>query len=304
MNSALDYKTMTIERHHYVPQGFLKGFRALDKESDKFIWVYEKLPNRRPRCVSVKSIAWQSYYYEQETESGDRDCDTLEKVFAETLDNSVPKIIRGLDSKAGKSIQLSEENQGILAFFLGISMTRVPNFREGTKELFTKIAQMALEQAAVNDPDITEAMNKFGLKVEAKEWASLAPMIQAAQGIAHSTLEKNWQFFVPPEGFSLITSDNPVHFSVSREFGQIMAGPAHPLAELVVNLRSDLALVCTPKNNGHKFPVIQMTKQEAKKFNTGIARAAGRFVFANQYLEGLEKLTKKHMGTKQAIKMQ
>ncbi len=73
---------MAIERHHYVPQGFLKGFRALGKESDKFIWVYEKLPDRRPRCVSVKSIAWESFYYEQETETGECDSDTLERAFS------------------------------------------------------------------------------------------------------------------------------------------------------------------------------------------------------------------------------
>jgi len=294
---------MAIERHHYIPQGFLKGFRVRGKESDKFIWVYEKLKGRRPRCVSIKSIAWESFYYEQENEKGERDSDTLERAFAETVDNSVPKIIRTIDAKAGGSVKLSEEDQGTLAFFLGITLTRVPNFREGTRDIFTKIAQITLERVAANDPYIEKGIKKYGVKAEAKPWVTLEPMIKVAQNIAHSTLEKNWQFFVPPDGFSLITSDNPVHVSILKDFGSITGGPGHPLAELVINLRSDLALVCTPRKYGKKFPVFQMTKQEAKRFNRGTAKAAGRFVFANHLSEGIEILTKKYAGKKQGIVM-
>ena len=93
---ALDFKgilNMSIKRQHYVPQGFLKGFNAKKEDSDKFIWVYEKLPNRRPRCVSIKAIAWEPYYYNQESESGKNDDDSLEKNFAQIVDNELPKII-------------------------------------------------------------------------------------------------------------------------------------------------------------------------------------------------------------------
>lgn len=292
---------MAIKRQHYVPQGFLKGFNAIDKESDKFIWVYEKLPDRRPRCVSVKSIAWAPFYYEQETESGERDTDSLEKAFAETIDNEIPSIIRAIDCNSDSCAQISEEDQGRLAFFIGLSLTRVPNFREGVKDLHSKIAQLALYDTAKEDPLLSEFIEKYGLKAEAKEWVSLMPMIQVAQEVALSALQKNWQFFMPPKNISLITSDNPVHFSVPKESGKISAGPGHPLSELIINLRSDLALVCTPKNNGKKFPIFQMTKQETKKFNRGIAMAAGRFVFANHFSEGLEKLTKKYSTQSQAI---
>lgn len=267
------------------------------------IWVYEKLPNRRPRCVSIKSIAWKPYYYAQETATGASDTDSLEKVFAETIDNKIPLIIRSINVKAGGAIDISEEDQGNLAFFLGLSFTRVPNFREGVNEIYSNIAQMVLDQKATRDPKLRDFVEKYGVKAKAKSWVSLKPMIQAAKDIANSALKKNWQFFVPPDGFSLISSDNPVHFSISDEFGSIMAGPGHPFAELVINLRSDLALVCTPKNYGKQFPVIQLNKQEAKRFNRGTARASERFVFANHYSEGIEKLTKKYAGEKQAIKI-
>lgn len=292
---------MGIERQHYVSQGFLKGFKALGAESDKFIWVYEKLNGRCPRRVSIKSIAWESYYYAQETEAGETDTDTLEKKFAETVDNISPKIIRSIEATPGKPVDLKEEDLGALAFFIGISLTRVPSFREGIRDCFSKIAQITLNQVARKDPEILEGIRKYGVKAEAKQWVSLEPMVQIAQQIGQSILEKNWQFFVPPTEHSLITSDNPVIFSVSKEYGQVMAGPAHPFAEIVVNLRSDLALVVTPRKCATDFPVFQMTTQDAKKFNRGIARAARRFVFANHHSDGLERLVKKHIGMEQAI---
>jgi hypothetical protein len=295
---------MVIERQHYVSQGYLKGFSALDKESDKFIWVYEKLPNRKPRCVSVKSIAWSPFYYEQEKENGERDTDTLEKTFAETIDNIIPDIIRSISAKANSTVSLSEENRGKLSFFIGISLTRVPSFRDGTRAIYTKRAQHLLEVAGKKDAFIAEGIKKFGpIVAEAKEWVSLEPMIKVATEIGNSVLAKKWQFFIPPKNYPLITSDNPVHFSISKDTGITMAGPGHPMAEVKIHLRSDLALVCTPLNCGVTYPVFELSKQEAKIFNRGVARAASRFVFSNQYLEGIEKLTKKYANEKQSIEL-
>jgi hypothetical protein len=293
---------MSIKRQHYVPQGFLKGFHALNKESDKFIWVYEKLPNRKPRCVSSKSIAWSSFYYAQEKEDGEVDTDSLEKMLGQALDNVIPEIIRSIDTKAGSPVQISEENQGTLAFFIGLSMTRVPNFREGTRDFYSKIAQLLLNEAAKKDDSVREFIEKYGpVKAEAKEWVSLEPMINVASEIGKSILEKHWQFFIPPKNLSLITSDNPVHFSISKETGFKMAGPCHPLSEIVIHLRSNLALVCTYKNCGVENQTFSLSKQETKKFNRGMAKAAGRFVFANEYNTGIENLTKKYSNESQSI---
>ncbi len=271
------------------------------KNTDKFIWAYNKTPLHRPREVSIKSVAWKSFYYEQETENGEKETDALEKAFAENIDNVVPPIINSIDAIPGKIVNLNEQHIGTLAYFIGITLTRVPNFREGTKEFFSKIAQMTLNHLADKDQQVADLIEKYDIKAEAKEWVSLEPMLLCAQQIAHSALQKNWQFFKAPDDISLITSDNPVHFSISKEYGISDYGPAHPMAELIINLRRDLALVVTPKNSESKNIVFRMTKQEAKKFNRGVAKAARRFVFADHYSDGLEKLTKKYSDQKLAI---
>ena len=85
-------------------------------------------------------------------------------------------------------------------------MTRVPNFREGTREFYSKIAQLLLEEVAKRDKFIQEGIEKYGpIKAEAKEWVSLEPMIHVASEIGKSVLDKHWQFFIPPKGFSLLT---------------------------------------------------------------------------------------------------
>lgn len=292
---------MAIERQHFVSQGFLKGFSAPDGKTAKFIWLYRKEPNWKPRRASVKSVAWQPFYYDQETEAGARDTDTLETAFAKSVDRLAPEVIRSLDAKPGSVAYLSAEHRGALAFFIGISLTRVPSFREPVRELHTRIAQRAFDSVMERDARLRDVVDTYGVTAEAKPWVSLHPMPQLARMISQSALQKNWQFFVPPEGVMLLTSDNPVIFDVARSYGIDSAGPAHPLAELVVNLRKDLALVCTPRQGGPQHGVFRMTHDEAWKFNRGIVRAARLSVIAPVHSGKIDQLVKEHIGQQQTI---
>lgn len=292
---------MAIERQHFVPQGFLKGFSDPEHPGGKMIWKYEKRYDQPPRLVSTKSVAWSSFYYAQENEEGEQDTDTLETIFAQTLDNEVPKIIQGIEAKPNTKVTLSDEDIGILAYFIGLSFTRVPSFRDGINELHTQIAQRMLEVAAAHEPFIAEGLEKYGIKATAKEWVSLKPMLEAASRISESCLSKEWKFFVPHNDIKLITSDNPVHFSLPKPAGKIMAGPAHPAVEVIVNLRSDLALVCTPPRTGGNLNIYQLDKVDSRRFNTGTARAAQNQIYASQKLGGLSKLTKKYANESQSL---
>jgi hypothetical protein len=287
---------MGIERQHFVAQGFLTGFSTPDARTNKFVWLYRKDRKWKPKRRSVKSVAWQSFYYEQETEAGARDTDTLERAFAESVDRVVPDIIRSLDAKPGLTASLSPMDQGALAFFIGISLARVPSFREPIRDIHTRIAQRALKSAVEHDVKLKDFVETHGVTAEAKPWVSLQPMMQLAQMVSQSALEKNWQFFVPPQDVALVTSDNPVIFDVARSYGIDSAGPAHPLAELVINLRKDLALVCTPRRGEPTCAVFQMTRDEAWKFNRGIIRAAQLSVFAPIQSAEIDQLVKDHIG--------
>lgn len=243
---------MPIKRQHYVPEGFLKGFTI--KDETPMIWVYEKLPNRSPRKVSTRSIAWEEYYYQQETASGEVDYDTVEKNFAKIVDSKIPPILARIVPLPGRVINLTEDERGKIAFFIGISMTRVPSFRKGIEDIFSRLAHiMSYDYARKNDEKFLHLLESGLVKAEAKNLVSLEPMVRLAEIIGLSVLKKNWQFFVASPEQPFVTSDNPVIFSSSGHVPEIDSiGPAHPLAEIVINLRSDLALVCTPKKTIRK----------------------------------------------------
>lgn len=291
---------MNAVRHHYVPQGFLRGFSAQGEASRTYVWVYDKTAGRKPRKKSVRSIAWAPSYYAQEREDCSTDLDTLETGLATTIDNQIPRILEAVAPKVGRPLNLSEKDKNLVAFFVALSLTRVPSFRDGINTLHTQVANIALLHQADADPELAELVEKYNVKAEAKPWVSLRPMVQLAEVIAASALRKNWQFFIPPPSVPLVTSDNPVVFSGKEaELGHF--GPAHPGAELVMNLRKDLALVCTPKRGYENMQVFQLSPFEARKFNRGLVRAARQRVFADHLSLDLDRFVKKYSGEEQRI---
>ncbi|WP_322979267.1 DUF4238 domain-containing protein [Pseudomonas sp. C11] len=284
---------MTTVRQHFVPQAYLKGFS--DEAGSPFVWVYDKRPGFMPARKSVKSVAYLDYYYSQETEGGEQDIDILEEAFARNLDNEIPKIIKALVVQPGRQVLLSEEDKGKLAFFIGVGLTRVPSFRDGINDIYTWVANMALQEVANEQSEIAKQILAHGIKAEAKPWVSLRPMLELGHAIAQSALNKNWQFFVAADGVSFMTSDNPVVISG----GQGM-GPAHPHAELMLSLRKDLALVCTPR--GRKpVEAFKQSAAETRRFNRGIVRAASTRVFADKYSSTIDSFVKKYGDEQQKI---
>ena len=291
---------MSAIRHHFVPQGSLRGFATADDASSSFVWVYDKNPGRVPRRKSVKSIAWAPAYYAQENPDGSPDLDTVETTLAQTIDNEIPQLLRRIVLRTGHRVAMTEEDKGALAFFVGLSLTRVPSFRDGIDAMYSQIAQISLSYQLDKDPKLSAFAENYGIRAEAKSWVSLRPMIEMAQVIAATALRKNWQFFVPPASVPLMTSDNPVVFSGGAA-GLSQLGPAHPQAELVMNLRKDLALVCTPKRGHPTMQAFQLSPTDARKFNRGIVRAARQRVFADHHSEELDSFVKKYAGSEQRI---
>ena len=291
---------MSSIRHHFVSQGFLRGFAAEDESSRSFVWVYDKLPNRKPRKKAIRSIAWAEAYYAQEREDGTTDLDTVESALATTIDNDIPVILSAINPKPGSLVSLSEEQRSLIAFFIGISLTRVPSFRDGINEMYSQIVRIALSHEAQKKPELESFLEQHQIKAEAKPWGSLRPMIEMASTIAQAALLKNWQFYVPPQDVPFVTSDNPVVFS-GGAVGLSQVGPAHPGAELVMNLRKNLALVCTPKRGYPSGMTFQLPPSEARKFNRGVVCAARQRVFASHESQQLDAFIKKYIGLEQKI---
>ena len=254
------------------------------------MWVYDKRLGRVPKCKSIKSIAWAPAYYAQEKDDGSLDTDTLEHNLATNIDTKAAELLGGLDHRAAQ-LSFNEDQRGLLAFFIALSLTRVPSFRDGIRNLYSQIAQYAAE--AIGPRLWTGPGPMPRVKAEAKEWVTLEHMIEGARQIANSLVAKNWQFFRASSGISFITSDNPVVFSG--------VAPAHPNSEVVMALTKHMAIVCTPGSNGLLHPVFDTSRQQVQSMNSRIAKAARTRIFASENSFGIERLVKKYSNFEQKI---
>ncbi|MEE3080392.1 MAG: DUF4238 domain-containing protein [Bdellovibrionota bacterium] len=295
------------KKQHYVFQSYLKGFSIDKEESNKMVWVYDKEVSKStaPKFPkSVASICHSVFYYGQSPE-GD---DIYEKKFQE-LESKVAPVIKNLDLNTEDYIKITGESKGLLALMIGLSMTRVPSFRDGIEDLHKKSVETILHNNYLNlkgpnGEDFSEFMDKYKIGVEIEKWVSLEPMIKVAQMIGESILSKTWMFLKSPDGINFITSDNPVSYSYPSEvFGENpYVGPAHPLCEIIFPLKKNLVLVCTPLSSELNMRVLKSNSQEVKRINRKTALSARKYIVSDIQSDALARMVKKLKGTEQAIR--
>lgn len=303
----------TAKRHHYVAQSYLRGFSPKGRASH--VWVYEKYPNHQPKLKSTKSVAYSDFYYAQPDENGNDQTDILERAFGE-IEKEFIENIRLILRNSHKKVNLDSEQRSLLAFFVAVSLTRVPSFREPAKYLYELMAQDTLknqidiQKIQGSLPSAIEKLWKEDkIKITVHEWITLKHMIQSALTISNSMLSKTWQFFKPDGNSEFITSDNPTIFTTNKNVGPHSIGPAHPWAELLFPLQKNFMLCCTPllehSKSWRKYSdclVFEVNSETVRKINSDFAKRARKFVFAPFKSDCLRDTVQQHIGEEQTIK--
>ena len=277
---------MTTKNQHYVPQFYLKGFSINSLNTNSFVYVYDKkhakgkLP-KQPKSVS--SICKETFYYKQ-TKDGD---DILEKRLSD-IESQVAPTIKYIKDSINKGVTLSKEKRVMLAFMIGLFVTRVPSFRNPVQETFQWELEKVLDDIKRNPRNKEEELIK-GMPEDSfivQDWCSLGLMAEGAGFIAKSVLKKPFEFLLPC-GMTFITSDNPVlHFG-----GQNM-GVGNPLSCVFFPLRKDIGLLCNPR--GKDMNIRQLAKKEVKEINKEIVYKADRYVICDRQSEVLARLVKEY----------
>ena len=113
---------MAKKRHQFVPRFYLKGF--INLHDVPYIWIYEK-GNPKIIKATVENIAVHKHYYSFLTSSGDKDSETFENAF-EKIEDKAASIFQKIKNYE----TLNDQDRGLFANFLAITMTRVPNYRK------------------------------------------------------------------------------------------------------------------------------------------------------------------------------
>lgn len=296
---------MPRKNQHFVTKGYLKGFTIEGEESDKYIWRYKKSPEDIPQKKSIKVVASKDYYYAQEDEHGNMVPDKLEIAIGDIENISLP-IIHKIPKGKSNSFSLTADELGYFSFFIGLSYSRVPSFREPAKENLKNQVEVLTNQVYSSGmlpeppPELKEYLDGGGkLETTIKDWADLQAVGDLSFILSQAILKKEWIFYSPYKGMSFITSDNPVVIIPPyNEKGR----PDHPLAIVLFPLRRDVALVCfnpsdwsnliSPEGEllNRQFKIGSFNKKQTKLFNESVVRAAREEVYAGYFSNPLKKL--------------
>ena len=308
------------KNQHFVSKGYLKGFTIPDQNSDKFIWVYKKKSGVKPEKRSIKKVSSQENYYAQEDENGNLEPNKLENAISK-VENLVLPIIQRINTCIN-TVNLNGEEFGNLAYFIGLSLARVPSFRNPISEILKKMVETTANNMLYRGefpeppPVLKEYFESGGeLKAEIKPWASLEPMLQISEMLAQSIIKKKWTFYTPYKRQVFITSDNPVIFYQDERFRGVPMGPAHPKVTVLYPMRRNLALICSPYEREHGEIVAKALEQvkhiNIKSFSKSetiflkerVILAARENVYADYFSHPLKKFVWAHIGTEQTIRI-
>lgn len=292
------------KKHHFVNAGYLRLFSIPDKNDkySSFVWVYKKDQKiHAPSRKSVRSICHKEAYYSQIREDGSVDLDVLEDALSKIEDRAI-KIIRTLNDNTS-DLNISSENKGLLAFYIGLMFSRGPSFRDGIKKLHELVLQKMLILYEGKNPIPFDYSGSIAdvVNIWVSEQISLDPMIKFSSWVAEVILRKYWQFQRPCSNVNFITSDTPVIIANSLQ----AAGPCHPLTEFIFPLRKDLCLVCTytnPSVDSNNL-VFDVDSDRVLKLNEAIAQAACSEIYASESSEKVATLAVKYYGVSQKLQV-
>ena len=306
---------MAKDNHHYVPQGYLRGFTIEGEKS--LIWEYDKNTgkiSRQPRPIG--HICSEHHYYAQKNGDGSIDNESMEDAFHE-IENKTPRIIKSLKSSGpGKKIELRDEDRGILSFFVALQLFRVPNVRKGIEDMHQQLIKNALDVLVVKEKDslpksIEELYERGDINIDIEKSISLKPIINMTKIGSEHLLEMVWSFASPARGMTFVTSDNPVYFQAPEKYRKGIGpdiGPMHPLSEITLPLRKDLLLICSPslEQTPSQYKLldcasVSLNKTDTRNMNKRTTLAAAQYVYSNERSEALARMIGKLRGTSQSI---
>jgi len=283
--------------HHYIPQGYLRGFI----NNDELFVVNKKYGTIRP--TSPAGVAYVPGFYIVDTVS-EKDSSEVEESFCKIENVCIPIIKRMI---AGE--YLTNPNIADLAIYIALQYGRTPFSRSRMDDVTTiMMTNLAKEQLVelYKDSEKYDEMAKYlhennpdldvPSREKIKEWilkpgASLGnikidngtyvkQVFENAENIAAGLLERRWIVLRAPRGVSFITSDNPIGIYLNRplktsEILAILLGGVQRFFPL--NAKTCLTIV---DNDRFELKTSTVTKDQAKDINRLIYDQAHQYVIS------------------------
>ncbi|RPI19196.1 MAG: DUF4238 domain-containing protein [Ignavibacteriae bacterium] len=205
------------ERHHYISRFYLNYFSPA-KHPGK-VWVYT---GKRPALQSIKRyVANIENFYTISTEKGDSNI--IEKELSK-LETHTGRIIKKLH---GNDFNLTKDELETMVTFISYLRARTPALRDSVNSSITMERTAMLRMIASDEALFKKEMgenneitfkefkdhvfqNLESMDMNMNSHEATNVMTFAAEEIKKMLSEMKWNFFVAPNNFNYVTSDNPV----------------------------------------------------------------------------------------------
>lgn len=218
--------------HHYIPQGYLKGFL----NNDELFVVNRKYGTIRP--TSTAGVAYKPGFYIVDT-IDEKNSSEVEENFSKIETVCIPII-----KKMAAEEYLTNSNLADLAIYIALQYGRTPFYRARMDHVGTIVMTNLMKEQlakAYNDPEkyskLMSRLQASNSKIEIpsrekiKEWilkpgplanikldngTYVKQFLENANTVADELLKKKWIVLRAPRNATFITSDNPIGLYLHR----------------------------------------------------------------------------------------
>ena len=291
------------KKHHYIPQFYLEGF--IDPKNHPFVWIYEKGKD----CVfksKPENIAFEKHYHSYITTTGEKDTETIEDILNKFETPAAP-----IFEKLRFFHMPNEEERKTFSCYLGISLTRVPNFRKNVDSVVAKLFKSFLEMNASNEQNFKEMVDSFehdtgekiGYDIHVKPHVSLSMIFR---GLELATIFNNmtWVFIKATDRFKLLTSDNPLYYDDPTHNHNVFFGVSltDKNVEVGFPISSEVAFTGTWKKDLREG-FIQGNHELIKNINRRTVASALRYIYSSERTDGIARLVQKYKNSAPTMKI-
>lgn len=296
-------KTESIAKfpdHHYVPQGYLKGFL-----NDEKLYVMNKKYGSI-RLTSSAGVAYTPGFYIVDTVD-ETDSSEVEEVFCKIETTCIP-IVR----KMAAGEYLTNSNIADLAIYIALQYGRTPFSRARMDDVSTIVMTNQMKAHFVEAYNDSEKYDELVSDLRAdrpnidipsremiKEWilkpgpyvhmkidngTYVKQFFENADTIADRLLNKRWIVLRAPRNSSFITSDNPIGLHLDRPLatGEALSILLNGVQRFFpVNAKTCLAIV---DNDRFELKKSAISKKHVKSINKLIYDQAQQYVISGSQL--------------------
>ncbi len=218
---------LKAEKHHYVPQCYLKNFSFDEKES--LVYAYQR---KKPIITTnIKNVAAKKNLYTFLDKTTGKKTNVAEEMLGRLEAAACPVIKKIIKTQ---KLDLDEKDRGALSQFIAFLATRTISFDAWQKNMSIEMQKQLMIEKARNKDHLKDSFEKAGIKFKnEKELEDMRQSIldfdkhfkvkfkgengyffkvaiELAMDLTQILFNKHWHLLIANTSRVFITSDNPV----------------------------------------------------------------------------------------------